>query len=185
MERYLAGLRLLCVERGVVFREQTVAGWEELEAFDGVVWAAGAGIRPLLRGIDRFGLRPTGGRALVCRAGRYPPCPIGGEALIAPTSEEGIYTIGSTYERGEWNPVALQELREKAGRIYPPSLEWEELEVRQGVRLGREPLYRPIAEQVSDREWLLGGFGSRGLLYHALLAEELAEKVRSAILGAL
>jgi glycine/D-amino acid oxidase-like deaminating enzyme len=47
---------------------------------------------------------------------------------------------------------------------------------RAGVRAST-PDHRPIVKQVDERIWIFTGLGSKGLLYHALFAEQLVKAI--------
>ncbi|XAR66796.1 hypothetical protein NMG60_11013135 [Bertholletia excelsa] len=108
--------------------------------------------------------------------------------------------LGSTWE---WNSrnyspdvsseeasKALQELLPKASAIYPTIKDWAFTEARAGLRAmpaltphGSLPLLGCIDDFVGGnhgcRYWLLGGLGSRGLLYHGWLGKLMAQAVLS------
>ncbi|KAH7353059.1 hypothetical protein KP509_19G077000 [Ceratopteris richardii] len=88
---------------------------------------------------------------------------------------------------------ACHELISKATTFYPPITNWSIQGTRAGVRamaprtlLGKVPLVGCIDEVLNFRSskkvqspyyWILGGLGSRGLIYHAWLGKKLAEAV--------
>ena len=147
----------------------------DLESFDAVIIAAGAGT-------PQFGpwpLKKTKGQALLCRVREAPPMALLGEGHISPTEDSSIWQVGSTYERtfttdGPDEAVALK-LIDQVSQFYPPARDFEVLEVRAGIRMSPHHGYRPLCGQVGPKTWVFTGLGSRGLLYHALLGRELAE----------
>ena len=48
------------------------------------------------------------------------------------------------------------------------------LGAKAGVRVTNPAHYFPIVEKLDERSWVVTALGSRGLLYHAYLAEQLA-----------
>ncbi|XP_077238045.1 FAD-dependent oxidoreductase family protein isoform X2 [Tasmannia lanceolata] len=108
--------------------------------------------------------------------------------------------LGSTWNWGSRNysPIvsadeastALEELIPKASAIYPGIRNWDFREARAGVRamppltdLGSLPLMGCVDDAVGEnpkcRYWLIGGLGSRGLLYHGWLGKLMAQAVIS------
>ena len=87
--------------------------------------------------------------------------------------------LGATYEppTAAMVPEKAAELREKMGLFYPSAREWEEVELRMGVRAAPQVGYRPIIAKLASNQWALAGLGSRGVLYHALLGRDLAEQI--------
>ncbi|KAK8918837.1 hypothetical protein KSP39_PZI021871 [Platanthera zijinensis] len=110
--------------------------------------------------------------------------------------------MGSTWEWGSTNHVshvtlqeaekAVKEMLPKASAVYPAIKKWDFAGARAGLRamppltpLGSLPLLGCVAEAsrrkgASCRHWLVGGLGSRGLLYHGLLGKLTAQAVISA-----
>ena len=88
--------------------------------------------------------------------------------------------MGSTYER-QWDSeepnltVAQEQLLPKAKSLLSetPTI----LECRAALRVMHVGDYMPLAQQVTERTWVLGALGSRGLLYHAYLAQQLVSKI--------
>ncbi|KAG0468609.1 hypothetical protein HPP92_017937 [Vanilla planifolia] len=108
--------------------------------------------------------------------------------------------MGSTWEWGSDNcsssvmpeeaSRAMEELLPKASVVYPNIKKWGRVGARAGLRamppltpLGSLPLLGCVTEMVaggkdgSCRYWLVGGLGSRGLLYHGLLGKMVAQAV--------
>lgn len=57
--------------------------------------------------------------------------------------------------------------------FLPACTDYEVLECKSGVRVSGKASYTPIVEKKDDKTWVVSGMGSRGLLYHALMAEDL------------
>lgn len=173
-EVYLDTLLRMVQKKGVEYKKQPA---QDLDAFDAVVIAAGAGT-------PQFGdwpLKKTKGQALLCRVQEAPPMALLGEGHLSPTEDPSIWQVGSTYERsfntvGPDEAVALK-LIDQVSQFYPPARDFEVLEVRAGIRMSPHHGYRPLCGQVGPKTWVFAGLGSRGLLYHALLGRELAESI--------
>lgn len=86
---------------------------------------------------------------------------------------------------------AIKELLPKVSVVYPDIKKWEFVGARAGLRamppltpLGSLPLIGCVAEAIGMKNgdcrcWLIGGLGSRGLLYHGLLGKLMAQAVVS------
>lgn len=96
----------------------------------------------------------------------------------------------SSHVTSDESSRAFDELLPKASAIYPSIKRWELVGSQAGLRamppltpLGSLPLLGCVDEYVSDKGrstfWLVGGLGSRGLLYHGLLGRLMAEAVLS------
>lgn len=108
--------------------------------------------------------------------------------------------LGSTWEWGSRNystiasseetSLALEELLPKASTFYPLISKWHLEGARAGLR-AMPPVTRygslPLVGSIDDlvgikgkcRHWLIGGLGSRGLLYHGWVGNLTAQAVLS------
>ena len=99
---------------------------------------------------------------------------------------EGIL-VGATFERDaiDWEPnleQAKQLLFPKLKQMIPQFDESkiESMECAAGVR-ATTPDHLPFIKQLDSKNWLITGLGSKGLLYHALYAKQLLQRVFSII----
>jgi len=107
------------------------------------------------------------------------PCPLIGSCYLVMDKDKRSCWAGSTYERsfehpGPDLPRAKSELFPKLKETFPPLAEAKILDCQAGVR-AFTPDKRPAFRQLDEKTWALTGMGSKGLLYHSLLAEELVE----------
>ncbi|KAG8471918.1 hypothetical protein CXB51_036218 [Gossypium anomalum] len=121
------------------------------------------------------------------------------DAWLAIKGNRSLY-LGSTWEWKSRNSSsnvsadeasdALQELLPKASAIYPGITSWSFAGARAGLRAmppltphGSLPLLgcvnNILGNDLKCKYWLLGGLGSRGLLYHGWLGKLTAEAVLS------
>lgn len=175
-QRYLEGLRGACLKKGSVFYQREVK--EELEGYDRVVLATGAGLIPL-----RSGLKAVKGQVLKCRMqpGLLKTSRVGKGYVALGESSDSCY-VGSTFERGVCDTVVDKDWTQ--GQLLPKVAlfckeveEMEVIECRAAVRVTREGSYLPLMEQLSEKTWIFGAFGSRGLLYHAFFAKQLCDRL--------
>jgi glycine/D-amino acid oxidase-like deaminating enzyme len=181
---YLEGLWRSAEKAGAERAPFSVKTLAELDSFDAIVLAAGAGILEFKEGCG-LPLKKTKGQALLCRWPKEKlgplPCSLLSQGHITPTADPEVCQIGSTYERtfssaGPDPKIALL-LLEKAALFYPPARDFEVLEIRSGIRISPSLGYRPLAVPISPKTWVFTGLGSRGMLYHALLGKELAKEI--------
>ena len=174
---YLKGLVQACKAKGVHFENTRISSLSELAHFDRIILAAGY---ETLQLVD-LPLEPVKGQALLCRTQKPLPFSLIGNGHISVTEDPYLCQIGSTYEHNFKDTLPHQEvipeLLAKAIAFYPPAKDFEVLEVRAGVRLGKKGSGKPYLEQLDSRTWVFTGLGSRGLLYHALLAKTLASSL--------
>jgi glycine/D-amino acid oxidase-like deaminating enzyme len=176
--RYLEGLFLACP--GIKLEKTAVRSLQELAGFDRIILATGFETLQFPE-CAHLPLEPTKGHTLVCRWPERLPCSLVSLGHITPTEDPTLCQIGSTYEHNfrslEPDPKAIPLLLQKAARFYPPAKDFEVVELRAGVRISPKVGYHPLVMQLSPKVWLFTGLGSRGLLYHALLGEQLAYKI--------
>jgi glycine/D-amino acid oxidase-like deaminating enzyme len=107
-----------------------------------------------------------------------------GNGYIAKVPSEGKWHVGSTYERDEKSP---EPDLDKARRLIEPKLRsYIDLpgvivptNVASGIRVFHRQSHLPLIVHPDKRTSIITGLGSRGLLYHALLARDLTEMVAS------
>lgn len=165
---YLEGLWQLCAKKGAVFEK---TAFETPEKFDRVVLSMGFETPHH----DGIALKVTRGQMLVCKWKKTLPFALLSQGHLTPSEEPSLCQLGSTYENPEtpYDKTKALALREKIAAFYPPAHEFEIIEAKVGYRIARQNGYRPILSQVDEKTWVFFGLGSRGLLYHSLLAESL------------
>ena len=109
--------------------------------------------------------------------------PLNSHVYLLMTESKRSCLVGATYERGINEAVtaietAQKELLPKAIELYPSLKEASMMNCYAGMRAAT-PNHLPLLQQLSPRQWILTGMGSKGLLYHALYAKELVERLRS------
>lgn len=167
---YLQGLWLACEKRGAK-REKKKVALKDLVDFDRVILATGAGTLQFEE-CRHLPLKCTIGQSLICRWPERIPISLLSQGHITPTEDPAFCQVGSTYEHAsEPDPKKALELLEKVALFYPPARDFKIVEIRCGVRIAPMQGYLPITDQINPKTWVLTGFGSRGLLYHALFAK--------------
>ena len=156
---------------------------DELCEYDAIVLAAGF---ESLRFAPHLPLQVTKGQTLLCRWPHRLPFSVVSQGHITPTEDPSICQIGSTYEHNftslDPDKSAALELIAKAAVFYPLARDFEVLEIRAGARISLPKGYRPIAEKLNPKTWVFTGLGSRGMLYHAYIGQQIAKEICAMLL---
>lgn len=172
---YLEGLFSLVKSMGVEFYQTSVPIDPEIKM---IFLCVGASIQEMLP--DAF--RLTRGQAMrVKKLETTFSLPKVCRGYVALDLDPSIYHLGSTYERTNLHlppdkTMAVKELKERNRDIYPEIDEVEVVEMRSGVRVFCKDEKRlPRILQIAPNQVALAGFGSKGLLYHALFAKKIVD----------
>lgn len=180
---YLKGLWQACSLRGVQFRKERVHSLNELSSFDLIIATTGAESLEIPE-LSHIPLHLIKGQVLeLAWPPHLPPlpCPLNSHVYLVMTEGNKSCLAGATYEKGYQSAeadqrVAEREILPKACKLYPPLEGSAVLNCAAGMR-GAGPQHRPLIKQLSSTQWLLTGMGSKGLLYHALFAKELVQRI--------
>lgn len=178
---YVKGLKVACERAGVVFQQKEILSTKEL-SFDRIILSSGAQIVDFAEAKD-LPFETIKGQALTVK---YPEgfprltMSLLSKGHMSLCKDPNYCYLGSTYERNfsstlpDEKSLSLLELIEQ---FFPKIREFEVVEAKAGVRLCRIGSYLPIADALSKKVWVFGGLGSRGLIYHAYLAQCLARSL--------
>lgn len=181
-EKYLQGLWKACSDRGVSFEKKKVQNLAELEGFNKVIVTMGAASKSLPE-LSEIKVTPIKGQVLDIEWPKgisAPLLPIASQVYVI-MQEGGNCIAGASYERhfveeGPDLETAIEEIMPKLQAYLP----WIDSSMVKGCRAGiraSAPRHQPLLERIDGRTWLLTGMGSKGLLYHALYAEELVKSI--------
>lgn len=181
--QYLNGLWKACSELGMQCEKRAVGSLKELDDFDAVVIATGAGSRHFPE-LAHLYLRVNKGQ--ICQVS-WPKevaplsCAVNSQTYVVMHPSKKSCMVGATFERSfqtiEPTPEhAWKELYPKMVELLPFLKDEKLIDCKAALRV-YTPSHKPIAEQVSDRIFVLTALGSKGLLHHALLAKELTAKI--------
>lgn len=180
---YITGLWKACEAKGAVLERKAINFLEELPDYDFIIVALGHNCKQLPE-LANLPLTPIKGQILELewpRDVRALPFPINSQAyLIMHPNGKSCY-VGATFERHfkDSRPdvaIAAADLIPKVEALLPALKGTKILDCRAGVRASA-PLHQPLIKRIDKRTWVITGMGSKGLLYHALYAEELARQV--------
>lgn len=178
---YLQGLWQACAERGVLLESVAISTLKELDDMDLIIVAMGAATNSLPE-LSQIKIHQVKGQIL--EFAQLPPLlpyPVNSQAYIIPQPRTMSAIVGATFERHFTNAepdiaTATETILPKIEAFFPQVSKNRLLDCRAGIR-AEMPNRRPLLEKISDRCWVLTGMGSKGLLYHALCAEELCRSI--------
>lgn len=182
-EKYLEGLWLACAEHGVQFQQQKIHSLKEVDSFDHVVVAMGAASNSLPE-LSHIAITPIKGQVLTLswpENAALLPYPISSQAYLLMLPKEKRCIAGATFERDFEHEepdeeYAKKNILPKIQAFFPEIDRAKVLTCRAGIRASTAH-HHPLVINVGKGRWLLTGMGSKGLLYHALCAEELAHNI--------
>lgn len=179
-EAYLQGLWLACQKRGGQLHRIKVDKLSDLDDYDMIVVTTGAYAQEL----HSLTVTPVKGQLLELEwPSHIPPLPlpIGNQSYIVMSPDKKSCLAGATFEHQFDTPepvleVAVREIMPKVESIYPQLRGAKILNCRAGIRAST-PDHKPILKEVEKNCWVLVGMGSKGLLYHGLFGQLLADKI--------
>lgn len=182
---YLQGLWNACAQKGVVFTQRAIHSLDEVKGFDYVIVTTGAETIRLPE-CASLPLNLVKGQVLEYSWPRnHPPlqCALNSHIYLLMNESRTSCLVGATYEKGYETALidleaAKKELLPKAIELFPPLKDATFINCYTGMR-AVTPRYQPLMQQLSSSQWVLTGMGSKGLLYHALFAKELVDKMFS------
>jgi glycine/D-amino acid oxidase-like deaminating enzyme len=177
---YLRGLWLACERKGGRLHHQKIDSTMSLASYDRTIVAAGAGVFGFKES-QELKLKRIKGQILTCRKkSGSPPLErsIIAKGYAAKDISEDLFHLGSTYEK---EFVSAEPDLKVATELLLPKLaafgmEGDVVGCRAGIRVSFMNHYMPSIVRWGEKCWAVTGLGSRGLLYHGLLAEEYRAK---------
>lgn len=182
---YLQGLWKACLQRGAKFKLQRIHSLGELSDYDLTIVTAGAETLQLEE-LKALPLSLVKGQVLELSwpKNQIPlNCALNSHVYLLMTHSRTSCLVGATYEKGHQTAesdleTAKRELLPKAFELFPPLKEASIINCYSGMR-AVTPQHLPLIQSLNPSQWVLTGMGSKGLLYHALFAKELVQKVLS------
>lgn len=125
------------------------------------------------------------GQILKLRTDTPLPFPLISSKYIAPDKDPRYVWAGSTYERvfKDDKPdieLAKELILPEAVKLFPPLAGAEVVDCQAALR-AFTPDKVPRWSRLGENSWALYGLGSKGLLYHAYLAEQLADSLTESL----
>lgn len=168
---YLQGLWKTCEKLKGKFEQKRIEDLTSIDA-ERVIITTGAH-----RGLHSVPLTQVKGQLLEYDYTKQLPYSIISQGYIV--TKFGSCLAGSTFEKSFTSQepdieVARAELEPKIFSLYPPLAKAKIIGCRSGLRASCQG-HLPVIKQTDERTWVLTGMGSKGLLYHALFADELCK----------
>lgn len=170
---YTEQLARACSSLGALYFTHRIETFDELSSYDLRLVAAGAKSNYFW---PHLALTAVKGQMVKLKGAPTLPFSVTGSVYLS-SQQEGCF-VGATYEHHftTEDPVAEEAkklLLPQAIELFPPLAQAEVVDVRAGLRAST-PDHLPLLQQMDKNSWILTGFGSRGLLYHALFAKRWA-----------
>lgn len=180
---YLQGLWKACAQQGAQIEYKRISSLNELQDFDMTIIAAGAETLQIPE-LNSLPISLVKGQVLEFSWPRnHVPlsCALNSHVYILMTESRTSCLVGATFEKGHHEAIidleiAQKELIPKAVELFPPLKDASIINCYTGMR-AVTPQHRPFIQRLSSNQWILTGMGSKGLLYHSLLAKELVQKI--------
>lgn len=177
---HLEGMKRYCERLGACFLFDKVQTLEQLSSYDKIIICSGANAKDLVP----IKTRSIKGQILqLSWPKEIPPLPfpVNSRVYIAMATDNTSCFVGATFERTFIHEetdleAAKEELLPMAFEILPFLKDSKILGCKAGIRCST-PDHKPIIEQVDSRTWVYTGLGSKGLLYHAYFANQLASRL--------
>ena len=182
-KNYLQSLWEVCQMQNSKFVQQKINCLSTLVDFEKIILASGANIAEFKEASHLF-VKKVKGQVLEAvwpKSEQLPEYTLNGKAYIIIKPGKKNCIIGSTYEKEHLSlekniEIAKAKILPNVAKIIP-SLETAEIvDCMSGVR-GVSKDHLPIYGKLSDKVYVIGAMGSKGLLYHALVASELSSQI--------
>jgi glycine/D-amino acid oxidase-like deaminating enzyme len=180
---YLQGLWQASLQTArAQLRQEVIQDLREISHFDQIICAMGAK-STAVKGLEALPLKPIKGQILQLKWPQKTPSlplPLHSQAYLIMQNKEHCF-LGATFER-HFSSEALdvefakKELLPKAVEMIPALQDALIIDGRVGIRAAT-PNHLPFVQQLHPNCWAITGMGSKGLLYHALYAKQLAKSV--------
>jgi glycine/D-amino acid oxidase-like deaminating enzyme len=176
---YLEGLYQALLRRGVFLQIAYISSIEELDDFDLVVYTVGCGFNSI-KGLEKVSIHVVKGQLLEFSCNHTLAFAVSSECYVAQI-RPGSLVAGSTYEHSPQTEApdkaaCEQKIRSKIALFSKTLAALPIRDCKAGLR-ATTPDKKPFITKVGPKHFCLGGLGSKGLLYHALIAKELVESV--------
>lgn len=174
---YLQGLWQACKEKGAHLIEGFFSPHSHFSSYDLVIFATGA-----YNLFPEVHVNQIKGQVLEIEDPKISlPCPINCQAYLLKNLFNPYLIAGATFEKTFTDDqpnieIAKKEIFPKIRGIIPSIDQAKIVDCRAGLRASTQG-HLPLIQQLSAKSWTLTGMGSKGLLYHALYAKQLVERI--------
>lgn len=180
---YLKGLWKACEKKGALLEIQTVTSLNELKHYDAIVIAAGANIL-LFPELSTLPLTFVKGQVLELEWPQNLPklsFALNSQAYVIMNEKQNTCLVGATFEKKYANSqpdikIAQEDILPKAIAMLPGLESAYVIQCFAGLRVVTAN-HMPLIKKIGKKQWVLTGMGSKGLLYHALSAKQIASEI--------
>lgn len=186
---YLRALKTLLEKKGVVFIQQKIRSFSELDDFETIFYCGGAKGLSLLDHTfqNKWGLYPIKGQVIEYEISKLPALPLKAlchQKYLIPDFHQKRLLLGSTFEKSfdSIEPQvnqAIMDLKKSGEALFSELTQAKIKKIYSGLRLVSENTF-PILGQLNKKTWVLTAFGAKGILYHSCLAKLLVHSLQSA-----
>lgn len=180
VQAYLNGLFLSLKLAGVKLENSRVHNLNELQQFDKVIVAAGAGVKQFAE-LMNLEVSLIKGQTLELE---WPKdlqplkVPLSSSSYILMNPDNKSCIVGATYERNYITSLSDQSFAQysimpKTIAMIPGLKEAKIIDCKAALRVSTKD-HMPIVKKINERLFVFVGLGSKGLLYHSFFAEKLA-----------
>lgn len=178
---YMEKLRLFLEKHSCTFIEQT-APKDLLDRYERVIIAAGAQTLELMKKLSGEELPSsletilTKGQVALCDGVKPPSVTLNARTYIIPGPHPNSVLCGATFERtfstADPQPSPERSRVWQEGVLAWPTLSRAKVTWKSGVRLSG-PSHKPFIASYQGKLFVISGLGSKGLIYHRLMAQKL------------
>ena len=180
---YLQGLWQACTKQKAILEEKNVNIETDLKDFDLHIIATGAEA-PSLAALSSSSLTLVKGQVLELEwPPHIPPLPfaLNSHVYLLMKEEQKTCLTGATFERkysGKEPDIvkAKAEILPYTIAMLPCLTSAQVIKCSAGMRVVT-PDHLPLIKQIGKQQWVITGMGSKGLLYHALMAKKLVNLI--------
>lgn len=181
---YIHGLWDACANLGTQFYDELIENLEDIrEFYDHIIITPGANAQNLPE-LQHLPLSSVKGQIVEISWPQDIPIPqfsINGHKYIVANTEKRTCILGATFEHNQPeavpdHTVAYNDIMPPVISLFPALQNAEVLNYYAGMR-SSSATRLPIISRIKENLWFLGGLGSKGLLYHGLTGDMLAQAV--------
>jgi len=180
---YLMGLWKACTQLGAKLEIRKISQLTELYDYDASVLAVGGSTAHFAE-IQHLNFKQLKGQIIeLAWPSELTPLPFSlySQAYIVMTPSKKSCLVGATFEREFIDSTAtvdtaIKDLLPKAIALIPALEKADVINCQAGIRC-TAPQHLPISVKITDKCWVIGGMGSKGLLFHGLHAKKISTEI--------
>lgn len=181
---YIHGLWNACASLGTQYYDELIENLQDIEEFyDAIIVTPGANA-DMLPELQHLPLSKVKGQLLeIAWPSKipFPPFSINAKKYMVTNTKMGTCLLGATFEHNFTTDeideqAAYQDIMPSMIELFPDLNDAPILHCYAGFRSSSSTRL-PIISRIKENLWFLGGLGSKGLLYHGITGDMLAQAV--------